>query len=374
MIRLCLLQFGRSAIPQEFGDAVREIDRKVIIANGTLVKVPFDVERWKRIAEAQFPNGLPDPESDDPKQWLFHGWPSESTSPLHVAVARMLGYRWPAELDSEMRLSERARDLVARCSELDSFTDDDGIVCIPSLRGEDTAADRLGPLLNACDVSTEEDLDDWFRNRFFKEHCELFDQRPFIWHIWDGRKRDGFHALVNYHKLAGPSGHKVLERLTYSYLGDWIERQEDEVSREVSGAELRLQAAQELKQRLEAILAGEPPYDIFVRWKPIHEQPIGWNPDINDGVRINIRPFMQNTIEGGQKDSGILRVKPKRTKWGKDRGKEPKRPFEEYPWFWSWDEQSVDFEGGDVFDGLRWNDLHYTNQFKQRARDTHKDS
>ena len=22
------------------------------------------------------------------------------------------------------------------------------------------------------------------------------------------------------------------------------------------------------------------------------EQPIGWNPDLNDGVRLNIRPFM----------------------------------------------------------------------------------
>ena len=37
------------------------------------------------------------------------------------------------------------------------------------------------------------------------------------------------------------------------------------------------------KRRLEAILEGEPPYDIFVRWKSIHEQPIGWEPDINDG-------------------------------------------------------------------------------------------
>ena len=40
---------------------------------------------------------------------------------------------------------------------------------------------------------------------FFAHHCELFHQRPFIWHIWDGR-RDGFHALVNYHRLAAPKG------------------------------------------------------------------------------------------------------------------------------------------------------------------------
>ncbi|MCK7579539.1 MAG: YjbD family protein [Chromatiales bacterium] len=58
------------------------------------------------------------------------------------------------------------------------------------------------------------------------------------------------------------------------------------------GAEARLAAAQDLKRRLELILEGEAPYDIFVRWKPLAEQPIGWNPDLNDGVRLNIRPFM----------------------------------------------------------------------------------
>ena len=51
-------------------------------------------------------------------------------------------------------------------------------------------------------------------------------------------------------------------------------------------------AALELQRKLEAIRDGEPPYDIYVRWKPLHEQPIGWQPDLNDGVRLNIRPFV----------------------------------------------------------------------------------
>jgi hypothetical protein len=75
-----------------------------------------------------------------------------------------------------------------------------------------------------------------------------------------------------------------------------------------------------LKQRLEQILKGEAPYDIFVRWKPLDQQPVGWNPDINDGVRLNIRPFM--TVDDvGKKGAGILRFKPN-IKWGKDRGKD----------------------------------------------------
>lgn len=351
----------------EFHDQVRLLDTKTGVTPATLVKVPFDAKRWRIEAARRFPTGSPKPESDDPTQWIFHGYPDDSCAPMHVGVARLLGYRWPAEFDPEMRLSDRARQLVESCKELLTFADEDGIVCIPSIRGEDTAADRLTRLLEACTLKPPHKLDNWLRNDFFKEHCELFQQRPFIWHIWDGRKTDGFHALVNYHQLAGPNGHRVLENLTYSYLGDWINRQESDAKRGESGADGRLAAAKTLQERLIAILKGEPPYDIFVRWKPLHKQPIGWNPDINDGVRINIRPFMAVDIPGGRKGAGILRWAPK-VKWTKDRGKEPKRPRDEYPWFWGWDEQTTDFPGDDTFTGDRWNDCHYTNAFKQQAR------
>ena len=126
------------------------------------------------------------------------------------------------------------------------------------------------------------------------------------------------------------------------------------------------------KKRLAAILDGEPPFDIFVRWKPIQEQPVGWEPDINDGVRLNIRPFMADDIRGGKKGAGILRTKPN-IHWRKDRGKETFREQESFPWFWSCPgtgtrAERADFRGGRDFDGNRWNDLHYTNAAKQAAR------
>jgi hypothetical protein len=357
----------------DFETNIRKIDQKLNVTAGTLTKVPFDLKHWQSVAAKEYPNGLPEPESDEPTQWLFHGRPEYSTEPLQVAVARLLGYRWPAERDSEMRLSQRARDLVARCCELDEFVDDDGIVCIPSVRGEDPASDRLLRLLHATGANHNENLETWLRDKFFQEHCELFHQRPFIWHIWDGKK-DGFAALVNYHKLAGPQGKKLLESLTYSYLGDWITRQEAAVKNNESGADDRLLAAKDLQSKLESILHGEPPYDIFVRWKPLHEQPIGWTPDINDGVRMNIRPFMLAELARGRKGAGVLRFPPK-IKWTKDRGNEPKRPLDDYPWFWNWDEKEdypTNFAGGDIFTGERWNDLHYTNEFKQKAREAAK--
>jgi hypothetical protein len=101
-------------------------------------------------------------------------------------------------------------------------------------------------------------LDNWLRNGFFQEHCKLFHDRPFVWHVWDGRKRDGFHALVNYHKLCegNGKGRKLLESLTYSYLGDWIARQKDGVKRGEGGADDRRDAAVELQDRLTCSSVG----------------------------------------------------------------------------------------------------------------------
>jgi len=362
-----------------YGAEVRKLDQSLKVGNA-VVQVPFDEEAWQAIAESRYPHGLPEPESDYPTEWLFHGRPECSTAPLQVGVARLLGYRWPAELDDKMRLSKRARGLVAKAESLLKFADEDGIVCIPSVRSEEPAADRLLALLSACGVKPDpstgsgqsRNLDEWLRNDFFKEHCDLFHQRPFIWHIWDGRKRDGFHALVNYHKLAhGKEGKKLLESLTYSYLGDWINRQKDGVKRGEDGAEDRLAAATELQKRLAAIIEGEPPHDIFVRWKPLAEQAIGWEPDINDGVRMNIRPFLASDLPGGRAGAGVLRWKPN-IKWDKDRGKEPERKKFEFPWFWGWDESTADFIGGREFKGERFNNCHYTNAVKQQVREAAK--
>ncbi|HJX66911.1 MAG TPA: SAM-dependent methyltransferase, partial [Polyangia bacterium] len=185
---------------------------------------------------------------------------------------------------------------------------------------------------------------------------------------------NGFSALVNYHKLAAPNGEgrRTLEKLIYTYLGDWIDRQRADQKAGIEGADARVAAAEHLKRELEKILEGEPPYDIFVRWKPLHDQPVGWDPDIDDGVRINIRPFMlaKPLNSGGKKQAKntcILRVPPKIT-WDKDRGKEPSRSKADYPWFWSWDEKTPDFLGGTVFDANRWNDLHYSRAVKLAAR------
>ena len=392
----------------EMSRAIRAIDQSLKVTNGTLSKIPFDYLQWREKARNEYPNGLPKPYSDDPTQWVFHGHPQPATEPMQVGIARLVGFHWPAETDPTMELSDAAHKWITRCEELIGHADDDGIVCLPSVRGEPAAHERLSKmlatafeddwssskereLLLAAAVSNnarkpEVSLESWLRNSFFNEHCKLFQSRPFIWQVWDGNP-NGFSALVNAHRLAAPNGdgRKTLELLTYTYLGDWINRQKLDQAEGVNGADDRLAAALDLQGQLKKILEGEPPYDIFVRWKPLHQQSIGWDPDMNDGVRLNIRPFLSAELrKGGKPGAGILRAKPGTIKWAKDRGKEPMRSKVDFPWFSGWDENSpamaTDFGApvpggppvGDSFDGNRWNDLHYTRAAKEAARARHR--
>ena len=314
---------------EEFYTNVRNIDGAVKVTNATLLKVPFDLKRWQNLADDQWPYGLPEPYSDDPTQWLFEGDPAKSMAPLLAAVARLLGYQWPQ----------------GKVDGLSRFALTDGILPLASLAGQEPAVERLRGLLALSFGDNwsveqqmellrqvgfaEKGLDAWLRDGFFEQHCKVFHQRPFIWHVWDGR-RDGFSVLVNYHKLDAAN----LNKLIYTYLGEWIRTQRAAEESGAPGASARLVSALELQRNLEAIRDGEPPYDIYVRWKPLHEQPIGWNPDLNDGVRINIRPFVT---------AGVLRSRV-HVNWKKDRGRDP--------------------DGSE-----RVNDVHFTLAQKRAARE-----
>lgn len=371
----------------EFHDEVRKIDQKKNVTNATLVKIPFESDKWRKKAEWEYPFGLPLPYSDDPTQWIFHGHPCASViwdettkttaigelrhddTVLQVAVARLLGYQWPAELDPEMELAPEMRQVMQKNADFDGLVDDDGIVCIPAVRGEYTAAKRLAEILykaygEAWSSSVEDkllksvkakDWESWLRDTFFEQHSKLFQHRPFIWQIWDGLK-DGFSVLVNYHKL----DYKLLERLIYTYLDDWISIQKRGVAEGTDGADIRLTAAENLKDQLKAILEGEKGLDIFVRWKSLEEQPIGWNPDLNDGVRLNIRPFML-AEDMGKKGAGVLRAKPN-IHWKKDRGTD----VESAPWY----HLGLEYGGKE---GDRINEHHLTLAEKKAARENAND-
>src|SRR5574341_869408 len=240
-------------LSDEFKEAVRRINHQPKVIPGALAKVPFDLAHWQKVAAEKYPHGLPKPFSNDPAQWLFNGHPNGSDQPLQVAVARLLGYQWPRQTGSSFPdCPTLGQDGLGKC------VDGDGIVCISAIKGEAPAAERLRALLAEAYGSewsatkqaellaqvdyTGSSLDDWLRHGFFEEHCALFHHRPFIWHIWDGRK-DGFSALANYHRLDKAN----LEKLTYTYLGDWIARQQAAVAAGEAGSDARSQAAKTLQ-------------------------------------------------------------------------------------------------------------------------------
>jgi hypothetical protein len=342
------------AVSGEWSKEVRKFDKSLKVTPKNLLKIPFDRAHWISVAKLKYEAGLPEPYSDDPSQWLFHGHPAkaETGTALHVALARLCGYRWPAEADPKMRLAREARAWIAEGAKLPE-ADSDGLLCLPAVAGKRALADRLRSFLAAAfgrdwsntterRLLTETDdrfenkpsrdasLEGWLRDRAFHQHCALFHNRPFLWHIWDGQK-DGFAAIVHYHRLNRAN----LEKLTFSLLGDWIGRMK------AADDARRVEAAMILQPSLQTILEGEKPYDIFVRWKPPAKQPLGWEPDLDDGVRINIRPFAE---------AEVLREVPN-IKWTKDRGTDVKSA----PWY-------------DVFKGQRINDRHTTLAEKRRAR------
>ncbi len=334
-----------------YAGAVRRIDQALKVTNGTLVKIPFDLAHWQAVAAKKYPNALPEPYSDDPTQWLFHGHPrhAEAGTELQVALARIAGYRWPAETDANMRLSAGARARIAEAATLPE-ADADGLLALVPVLGERPLADRLRAyctaawgdawtqgseaalIAAACERAKDRPpkqltLDAWLRSHAARQHAKLFHDRPFLWWITDGRA-DGFTVVAHYHRL----DHATLERLAYTMLGDWITR---------LGDDPRAETARILQAKLAQILEGKPPYDIFVRWKLLGRQPLGWDPDLDDGVRLNIRPFVE---------AGALAHVPN-VKYTVDRGKD----VASAPWF-------------AVFNGERRNDHHTTLEEKRSCR------
>ena len=345
----------------EFSEEIRKIDRKIYVTCQSLTKIPFDLAHWQAVAAERYPNGLPEPYSDDPTQWLFHGHPAhaEPGTELHVALARLAGYRWPAETDIAMRLAPLARDRIGQLAVLPP-ADLDGLLTLHPHGSGRSLADRLraylaaaydtpltpareAELVRAADAklnraaAPDATLEIWLRDRAFRQHCTLFHNRPFLWHVWDGL-RDGFSAFVHYHRL----DRALLQRLAYTHLGDWIAHARG------AGQTVEHERATRLQQDLARILAGETPHDIFVRWKPLHRQPVGWAPDLDDGVRLNIRPFME---------AKVLREQPRGIAWGKDRGTD----VASAPWY------DLGPQYGDAI-GARINEHHLTLAEKQAAR------
>ncbi len=221
---------------------------------------------------------------------------------IDITLVRMLGYRWPEQDAYE---AERGpildRDLV----------DPDGIIPLVPCGDEPVAEERVRTRLvrqlgdDGADAFladfrryTKRDLAEWIRRDFFKAHTRRFKNRPIAWHL---RSPEGaFEALVLYHRLSKDT----LQKLRVTYAGDRLARlkadQQHAKDRGDTATVTTLQVAiedvEDFRRTLEAIERGDDlRHRIRCRWKDETEagRPGPYAPDIDDGVKVNIRPFQE---------------------------------------------------------------------------------
>jgi hypothetical protein len=226
-----------------------------------------------------------------------------------VSLLRILGFRWPEQGKYE---TEHGPILDP------ALVVPDGILplveCGP---GTTTAAARIRARLERDfgeegAVKSEDEfrrwvgrpLQDWLRRDCFRRHISQFKQRPIAWHL---KSKEGtFEAFVLYHKLCDEAtGRATLGRLRTQYAGGRIERLHAEQARakasgdagEVTRLQLAIEDVEEFRQKLEQIERGDTlTARIRCRWKS-DEAKVGrpgpYTPDINDGVKVNVRPFQE---------------------------------------------------------------------------------
>ncbi|MBW2153247.1 MAG: hypothetical protein JRH18_16440, partial [Deltaproteobacteria bacterium] len=112
-------------------------------------------------------------------------------------------------------------------------------------------------------------------------------------------------VMVHYHRFVdGEKGYGKLLLLKNKYLEKLMSKTRSELESlrgkgddpetfdRIAELDRKLVELEDFRERLERIQEGKDPESrIYVRWKSPEQQPRGWRPDINDGVKINIAPW-----------------------------------------------------------------------------------
>jgi hypothetical protein len=254
-----------------------------------------------------------------------------------VMVLRLLGHRWPKQIEAGEPVPE--------------WADVDGIIPITSGLTHPTLLQQVRDRITAefprgkvheIEKKFEEvvgmPLERWLAGEFFKHHISQFRKRPIAWQLSSNpsgaasgkskgrgsRREPAFSCLVYYHKIDADFLHKIRTQ----YVGDLINRYGtefralenrekltgDQATRKVQLdnwiAELNdfSKALQDVADAgfespvLKEIAKTEPqdkwtsrdgkvPHPKFV--EEFHAQESRYDPDINDGVRVNVIPLQK---------------------------------------------------------------------------------
>jgi len=245
------------------------------------------------------------------------------TPEMRERIAGDLGTRptesaWPhmSGKSAEQKRMEHVWRLLSSCVKSVIERDDDGIVPLVKGSNEPLLEERvMAELENLVgierlhefegEINSElrrrvqgykraESVGDWLTNVYFEYHVRLYKNRPIYWHLASSQQADpAFGVVVHYHRF----GRDAVRKVRGTYVRGCLERLERELG--LARQEKRAEDAVELQQKIEEVrsfdkkLQGieEGEYPIRVPWKDAAQQPKGWSPDIDDGVKINILPF-----------------------------------------------------------------------------------
>jgi hypothetical protein len=144
-------------------------------------------------------------------------------------------------------------------------------------------------------------LAQWLERDFFKRHVSQFKKRPIAWHFTS--PKGAFQAIVYYHKF----DKDCLKLMRSRYVSETLKELRRHLGEAQNQAALDRRAlnraadleekitdVEEFDRRLGLLQEGrQHEARIWVPWKSSEEQPVGWDPDINDGVRVNIAPVQR---------------------------------------------------------------------------------
>lgn len=261
---------------------------------------------------------------------------------VSIMILRMLGYQWPKQVEAGEPLPD--------------WADDDGIIPLTGGMGEATLLDRIRKRFGAdfgeekeASIESEftnivgEPLEWWLEEDFFARHVKQFKNRPIAWHIVSDpsvvnheagqsgkgkkkvankRQKPAFSVMVHYHRFVdGDKGYGKLLLLKNKYLEklmshtraelESLRGKGDDFFDRIAELDRKLVELEDFRERLERIQEGKDRESrIFVRWKSTEEQPQGWRPDINDGVKINIAPWERLGMFPVNKIVGEVEISP----------------------------------------------------------------
>lgn len=224
---------------------------------------------------------------------------------VSVRVLQLLGYQWPGQSAYETEHGPSVDPTLVAA---------DGIVPLVACGDEPPVEARIRVQLehelgdHGADRFVRDfrryvgrDLADWLRRDFFKRHTKQFKNRPLAWHL---RSREGaLEVFVLYQRLS----RATLVKLRAEYAGPRIARLKGEATRAkeegqerlASDIQIQIEDIEDFRQQLEGIERGAELRDrIRCRWKDetVDGRPGPYAPDIDDGVKVNIRPFQENGL------------------------------------------------------------------------------